>query len=306
MYVFDNLEKEILEKIEKKKEEFLRLFHGRGGVYEGWEFLTIDSIDSVLSIAYFDEIDEVLEKKLLGLYTKIFKTHLYKAIVLQRRYLPKAPSQVIFGELPEKVYANENAIAYKLNLLNNQNSGFFPDMKIGRTFVKENAKAKRVLNLFSYTCAFSVAALKGGANSVVNVDMSKKVLETGRDNHRLNDLEIKGAIRYMPYNILKSFSRIKRAGPYDLIIIDPPSFQKGSFAATKDYQKIIRRLEELASSECTVLSCLNAPNLNSQFIKDLMEEEAKSFTFIKRLENMESFPSKESERALKNLIFRNY
>ena len=150
-----------------------------------------------------------------------------------------------------------------------------------------------------------MAAFKGGASSVVNVDMSKKVLETGRDNHRLNDVEIRGT-RYMPYNILKSFSRIKKAGPYDLIIIDPPSFQKGSFAATSDYQKIIRRLAELASENCTVLSCLNSPSLDSAFIKDLMLEQAPEFKFINRLENMESFPNKESERALKNLVFRNF
>ena len=306
MYTFENLETELLEKIAKKDEEFIRLFHGRGGCFEGWEFLTIDSIDSVLNIAYFNEIEVDLEQDLHAFYKKIFDTGTYEAIVLQKRYLPKAPSEVILGELPEKVFAVENGISYKLNLLNNQNSGFFPDMKIGREFVKDNAKGKRVLNLFSYTCAFSVAALKGGANSVVNVDMSKKVLETGRDNHRVNGLEIKGAIRYMPYNILKSFARIKKAGPYDLIIIDPPSFQRGSFAATNDYQKIIRRLPELSSEECTVLSCLNAPNLDSQFIKDLMAEQAPDFKFIKRLENMESFPSKESERALKNLVFRNF
>ncbi len=305
MYTFENLESQLLEQIKDKTAEFMRLFHGRGGCYEGWEFLTIDSIDTVLSIAYFNEIEEEQEQQLYTLFTKLFDTGVYKALILQRRYLPKAPTELLFGELADKTYALENGISYKLNLLDNQNSGFFPDMKMGRSFVRENAQGKRVLNLFSYTCAFSVAAYKGGASSVVNVDMSKKVLEIGRDNHRLNGVEIRGT-RYMPYNILKSFSRIKKAGPYDLIIIDPPSFQRGSFAATSDYQKIIRRLPELASDECTVLSCLNAPNLESQFIKDLMQEQAPDFKFIKRLENMESFPSKESERALKNLVFKNF
>jgi len=305
MYTLEDLQTELLTKIQAKTEEFTRLFHGRGGCYEGWEFLTVDSIDTVLSIAYFSEIDEALEKQLYALFERLSQTGAYEAIVLQRRYLPKSPSEVIFGSLRERLYARENGILYKLDLLNNQNNGFFADMKIGREFVCENAQGKRVLNLFSYTCAFSVVALKGGASSVVNVDMSKRVLETGRDNHRLNDVQVRGT-RYMPYNILKSFSRIKKAGPYDLIIIDPPSFQKGSFAASKDYQKIIRRLDELASDECTVLSCLNSPSLDSQFILDLYKVEAPSFMFIKRLENMESFPSKESERALKNLVFKNY
>jgi 23S rRNA (cytosine1962-C5)-methyltransferase len=305
MYTFEDLHTELLTKTQAKTEEFIRLFHGRGGCYEGWEFLTIDAIDTVLSIAYFSEIDESLEKQLHALFDVLFQTDAYEAVVLQRRYLPKAPSEVIFGSLSERLYARENGILYKLDLLNNQNNGFFADMKVGREFVREHAQGKRVLNLFSYTCAFSVVALKGGASSVVNVDMSKRVLETGRDNHRLNDVEVRGT-RYMPYNILKSFSRIKKAGPYDLIVIDPPSFQKGSFAASKDYQKIIRRLDELASDECTVLSCLNSPSLDTQFILDLYKEEAPSFSFVKRLDNMPSFPTKESERALKNLVFKNY
>ncbi|MFC2073894.1 class I SAM-dependent methyltransferase [Campylobacterota bacterium] len=304
MYTLEKLQAELLTKTDQKTQEFTRLFHGRGNCFEGWEFLTIDAIDKVLSIAYFNEVDEDLDSKLQALFKKLFDTGAYEAVVLQRRYLPKAPSEVLFGALQEKVYAVENGIAYKLNLLNNQNSGFFPDMKIGREFVREHAQGKRVLNLFSYTCAFSVVALKGGASSVVNVDMSKRVLETGRDNHRLNDVEVRGT-RYMPYNILKSFSRIKKAGPYDLIVIDPPSFQKGSFAATKDYQKIIRKLKELASGECIVLACLNSPHLDSQFIIDLFKEEAPDFRFVKRLDNMESFPTKESERALKNLVFQN-
>jgi len=305
MVKLEEIEKDIVKRIGSKTEEFLRLFHGRGGFYEGWEFLTIDSIDSVLSIAYFDEIEEGLEKELFCLYAKIFEMGVYEAIVLQKRYLPKSPSETIFGVFPQELYAIENTISYKLKLLNNQNSGFFPDMKMGRSFIKDHAQGKNVLNLFSYTCAFSVCAYKGGARAVVNVDMNKSVLETGRSNHRRNGIEAK-VIKYMPYNILKSFSRIKKAGPYDLIIIDPPSFQKGSFAATKDYQKIIRRLKELASEECTVLSCLNAPNLSTDFIKDLFADQAPEFRFISRLENMQSFPNKDNERALKNLIYKNF
>lgn len=306
MFTFDTLKTKLLKNIPHQTNEFERLFHGRGGLYEGWEFLTIDSIDTVLSIAYFSEISPELERQLQALYQELFELEHYKAVVLQRRYLKGAPSEVIHGKMPAKLYAHENGLQYELNLLNNQNSGFFADMKNGRSFVREHAQGKSVLNLFSYTCAFSVAALKGGASRVVNVDMSKRVLETGRNNHRLNDLEIKGAVRYMPYNILKSWARIKKAGPYDLIIIDPPSFQKGSFAATKDYQKIIRRLSELASEKCTILSALNSPALQSQFILDLFKAEAPSFNYIERLKNLESFESLECERALKNLVFRNY
>jgi len=283
-------------------EEYTRLFHGRGNTYEGYRSLTVDSVDKVLFAVLFEPSDEedAIVSMLRDLYAGEGK---WEALVLQQRYLLGSPSRVIAGVLPNETYAIENGLKYRINFLNAQNIGFFPDMKLGREFVRENAKGKKVLNLFSYTCAFSVAAIEGGAASVVNVDMNKNVLSIGRENHRLNALEPKKA-QFMPYNILKSWSRIRKEGPYDLIIIDPPSFQKGSFAATSDYEKIIRRLHEFADEECIVLSALNAPELESEFIKTLFCDNAPEFRYIKRLKNLESFPEKEEERSLKNLIFK--
>jgi 23S rRNA (cytosine1962-C5)-methyltransferase len=283
--------------------EFKRLFHGRGGLYEGWKHLTIDSIDDILSVAlYFEEENEA---ELLEMLKSFVASSGHKTIVLQRRYIKGSPSEVIVGELADDIFVVENGMKIKLNLLSNRNSGYFPDMKNGREFVKENAKDKSVLNLFSYTCAFSVAAMMGGAYKVSNIDMSKGALSTGRTNHHLNDIDTRG-VSFHPYNILKSFSRIKKKGPYDLIIIDPPTFQKGSFEATKDYRKLIMKLPQIASEDCTLLACLNSPDLDAEFIKELIKELAPSFKFVKRLENVEEFASADEERSLKNLVFQRY
>jgi 23S rRNA (cytosine1962-C5)-methyltransferase len=298
----DALQQLLMTNAQDKTEEYTRLFHGRGDFYGAYQFLTIDSADQVLYAAFFAPDDE--EEPLVGMLQRFYKTEgKWRALVVQQRYLKGAPSEVVAGELPQETFALENGLKYRLNFLSNQNIGFFPDMKIGRAFVQENAKEKKVLNLFSYTCAFSVAAIAGGAESVVNVDMSKSALSAGRENHRLNEFHAKNS-QYMPYNILKSWSRIRKSGPYDLIIIDPPSFQKGSFAATNDYAKIIRRLKEFAAENCTVLSALNAPELGTEFIKTLFTENAPEFAFVRRLDNMESFPSDDDERSLKNLIFQ--
>jgi 23S rRNA (cytosine1962-C5)-methyltransferase len=282
-------------------EEFQRLFHGRGGLFPEWKHLTIDSIDDILSVAFYAEDER--ENELIAMLEAFVNASRYKTLVLQRRYLKGSPSEVLIGTLPENLCVIENGMKIKLNLLSNQNSGYFPDMKKGREFVRENAKDKSVLNLFSYTCAFSVAAKLGGAYTVVNVDMSKGALSTGKANHALNAIEPRG-VSYLPYNILKSFSNLKKKGPYDLIIIDPPSFQRGSFEATKDYEKIIKRLEELSSDDCTLLSCLNSPELESSFIIKMMSEFAPSFEFVKRLDNVPAFASDDEERSLKNLVFK--
>ena len=281
--------------------EFKRLFHGRGGLYEGWKHLTVDSIDTILSVALYDE--EPNETELLEMLKEFIKTKQYTSIVLQKRYLKGSPSELIIGEVTDDLYVVENAMKIKLNLLSNRNSGYFADMKNGRQFVRENAKDKSVLNLFSYTCAFSIAACLGGASKVSNIDMSKSALSTGRSNHHLNDLDTRG-VSFHPYNILKSFSRIKKKGPYDLIIIDPPTFQKGSFEATKDYRKLIMKLPQIASEDCLLLACLNSPELNVEFITELIKELAPSFKFVKRLENVPEFASADEDRSLKNLVFQ--
>jgi len=281
--------------------EFKRLFHGRGGLYEGWRHLTVDHInENILSIAlYFEEPNE---QDLIQKLIEFALQHGYETVVVQRRYLKGAPSEILLGEIPEDLYIIENGMKLKLNLLSNKNNYYFPDMKNGRTFVREIAKNKHVLNLFAYTCAFSVAAKFGDAKSVVNIDMSKGALKVGMANHSLNRLDPKG-VSFLPYNILKSFSNIKRKGPYDLIIIDPPSFQKGSFEATKDYEKIIKKLPQIASDECTLLACLNSPELESSFLIDIIQQWAPSFKYEKRLENVPEFRSANEEKSLKNLVF---
>jgi 23S rRNA (cytosine1962-C5)-methyltransferase len=89
-----------------------------------------------------------------------------------------------------------------------------------------------------------------------------------------------------------------------MIIIDPPTFQRGSFEATKDYEKIIKKLPQIASENCLLLSCLNSPDLESSFLIDFMKQWAPSFKFVKRLENLEEFASIDEDRSLKNLVFQ--
>ncbi|WP_417327547.1 class I SAM-dependent methyltransferase [Halarcobacter sp.] len=297
----NDLENILKENLKDKTKEFKRVFHGRGNFYEDFSFLTIDSIDKILFITFFEEIEKEVEKKLLKSLEAIYEEHDFECLVLQRRYLNGGENEVLKGVLPKQTQAIEHGLKYQLNF-SNKNIGYFADMKKGREFISSICEGKNVLNLFSYTCAFSVASINAGAKQVVNVDMAKNALNTGRENHSINALDLK-KVKFLPFNILKSWSKIRKFAPYDIIIIDPPSFQKGSFAATKDYRKIIRKLDELASKECVVLSCLNAPELDSNFIKELFKEEALSFRFIRKIDNLSTFPTNNEERSLKNLVF---
>lgn len=291
----------ILNNLENKSVDLKRVFHGRGNFYDDFKYLVVDSINDILMATFFEEVEVDIQKNIIKILDEVYATKGFKTLIIQRRYKKDNIYEIIRGNISDNLIAYEDGLKYALNF-SNQNIGIFPDMKNGRKFIKEISKDKNVLNLFSYTCAFSVSAIYAGALKVVNVDMAKNALTTGRTNHHLNNLDTK-KVKFLPYNILKSWSRIKKEGPYDIIIIDPPSFQKGSFAATKDYEKIIKRLDELASSSCTILACLNAPELDSLFLKEVFAIHSRGFKFLKRLENVEEFVTNNEEKSLKNLVF---
>lgn len=298
---FESLKQIILDNLKDKSVELKRVFHGRGNFYSDFNYLVVDSINDILLATFFERTDEKIEQELIKVLDEIYATKGFSSLIIQRRYSKDNLYEVFRGKLSQNTIAIENGLKYKINFTN-QNIGIFPDMKKGREYIQEISKDKNVLNLFSYTCAFSVVAVNAGAFKVVNVDMSKSALTIGRDNHHLNNLDTK-KVKFLPYNILKSWSRIKKEGPYDIIVIDPPSFQKGSFAATKDYEKIIKRLDELAKDKCVVLSCLNAPELDSEFIKNIFNQQAQSFKFVKKLYNQKEFITNNEEKSLKNLVF---
>lgn len=296
----ENLKKLIQNNLENKTFEIKRVFHGRANFYEDFNYLTVDSLNEILFATFFEESSD--ENEIIKALKEIANAYNYKTFIVQKKYKKDELNEAIIGEIPPFYIVVENGLKYKINFFN-KNIGIFLDMKIGREYISSICKDKNVLNLFSYTCAFSVVAINAKAKQVVNVDMAKGALTTGRENHHINNLDTK-KVKFMPYDILKSWNRIKKEGPYDIIIIDPPSFQKGSFAATKDYEKIIKKLPELASENCIVLSCLNAPELDSDFIKQKFEEFAPTFRFEKRLENLKEFITNNEEKSLKNLIFK--
>lgn len=93
-------------------------------------------------------------------------------------------------------------------------------------------------------------------------------------------------------------------GPYDTIIVDPPSFQKKSFIAKTDYCKILRRLPDLLTEDGKVLLCLNAPSLDTTWLHDQVNKEAPDLEFVERVPNPEVFQAMDPERALKVILYQ--
>lgn len=284
-------------------EDARRLFHGRGGILPGWKHVSVDWYAPAMLVTLYEESD--LTESLLKDLNDFARSELrVECLVVQRRYLSGSPVEVDWGCLPE--VAHERGLKYGLSLDKNQNHGFFPDMRPGRDWVRENASDKRMLNLFSYTCALSVAAIKGGAREVVNLDQSSRALSVGRENHRLNFDQVGcRRVSYLAHDLFKSWGRLKRQGPYDLVVLDPPSHQPGSFVALKDYPRMLRRLPEiLTPSGADILVCLNAPELGEGFITDLLSEYVPTAELVMRLPDPPGYLESGEGWGLKRLVYR--
>lgn len=288
--------------------ETRRLFHGRGRCWPGLEQLTVDWLQGVVLVALFKEPQaaelEALKHMLLTLATRPeWQASGAHSLLLQHRYQLQSPVDWLVGEAIDEWTLVEEGLRYRVDLGKKQNNGLFLDMRYGRNWVRANARGKRVLNLFAYTCGFSVAAIEGGASHVVNLDMSRPALSRGRDNHRLNGHDL-GQVSFLGHDLFKSWAKVKSGGPYDLVIIDPPSFQKGSFLLTKDYARVLRRLPELLTTDGCVLACMNDPAFAADFLIDGVTREAPGLRFEQRLDNPPEFPDTDIESGLKALVFR--
>ncbi|WP_175651559.1 class I SAM-dependent methyltransferase [Pseudomonas sp. Marseille-P9899] len=301
----DTLHQHLLTALNPPPTETRRLFHGRGRCWPGLEQITVDWLQGVLLVSLFREPPEGQLAELESLLRTLAASADWPgaAVLIQHRYLPESPGQWLLGEVCETRVIDEDGLRYQLDLGLKQNSGLFLDMRYGRRWVREQSAGKRVLNLFAYTCGFSVAAIAGGAEQVVNLDMSRAALSRGRDNHRLNGHDL-ARVGFLGHELFKSWGKVRKGGPYDLIIIDPPTFQKGSFALTQDYAKILRRLPELLTEGGTVLACVNDPAIGPEFLIQGMAEQAPQLTFVERLENPPEFPDADVAGGLKALVFR--
>ncbi len=249
--------------------ESRRLFHGRGHCFPGYEDLVIDWFRPVVLITLYRQRDEIWLAQLVALLR--LQIAAVEVVILQERYRQKSPSRTLFGKLSDEINAVEAGLKYRLRLNGVQNVGFFPDMALGRSLVKKIAAGKKVLNLFSYSCSFSVAALSAGATQVVNLDMNRGALDLGRLNHRLNNLDLRKA-SFLSLELFRSFNKLYKLAPFDLIICDPPADQGDSFQSQRDWPRLVRKLPSLLNPGGEILICLSSPYLSADYIQTLFQK----------------------------------
>lgn len=278
-----------------------RLFHGRGKCFPDLEHLTIDYFAPYILVVLFKELSPPFCQALIDQLKKLPLPAL-EGIVLQQRFTKPAIAEVVFGTYQSPSFACEPPCLYTIDLLANQNTGFFLDMRPLRQLLLQKGQPLRVLNLFAYTCSLSVAAMAGGARSVVNVDMKQNPLRIGQKNHSLNRLK-SGLVSFLKLDIRKNFNRLQRLGPFDLILIDPPCAQEKSFKIPGDYQRLIKRLSDFLAENGEIFATLNSPHFTTTFLNDLFQGHYPTTLTATVLPQSFDFPESQPELGLKVIQF---
>ncbi|MCB0379116.1 MAG: class I SAM-dependent methyltransferase [Bdellovibrionales bacterium] len=166
------------------------------------------------------------------------------------------------GEVPSDWTFCEGAVRYQGRLERGHNCGLFFDQRDRRDWVFQSSNNKKILNLFAFTCGFSLSAAMGGADKVVSVDLSKRYLQWGQKNFALNDLNPEDPrFEFRAMDSLKYLDWARRKGlQFDIVVCDPPSFSrdgKKTFKVDKQFAELIAACTQVLSPEGVLLFSTN-------------------------------------------------
>lgn len=192
------------------------------------------------------------------------------AAVVQKNSLPSRKAEglpqgdeLLAGDaLPERAAFLERGLSFVAEVSAGQKTGFFLDQRENRHVVRSLAAGRSLLNLFSYSGAFGVAALAGGATRVTHVDVSSAALELARENHRRNGQPVGGADSCVEAREADVFddlrARVQAGESWDFIVTDPPAFAKRKAdvdKACRGYKDINRLAFQLLAPGGLLLAC---------------------------------------------------
>jgi 23S rRNA (cytosine1962-C5)-methyltransferase len=171
-----------------------------------------------------------------------------------------APVTPIAGVPVDTLEVLELGVRFVIRPANGLSVGLYLDARDARAFVQAEARGRRVLNLFAYTCGFGVAARRGGAARAANVDASRKVLDWGEENLRVNGFPVDryDFIAGDAFDWLARFA--KKGETFELVVLDPPGFattKASRFSAGRDYHQLVAAAAPVVARGGLVLAMCN-------------------------------------------------
>jgi 23S rRNA (cytosine1962-C5)-methyltransferase len=252
-----------------------RVFNGEG---DGIGGVTIDHYNGYYVITWYSEGIYAFKTEIVESLKKLVKV---KGLYEKKRFAGKGnyieDDDFVEGEkAPSPLIVRENGIHFAVYLNDGAMVGVFLDQRdVRKTIRDEYANGKTVLNTFSYTGAFSVAAALGGAVKTTSVDLANRSRSKTQEQFSVNglvyddhDIIVEDVFNYFKYAVRKQLS-------FDLVILDPPSFarsKKHTFSAGKDYPELLAQAIHITEDNGVIVASSNCSTFGMKKFKDFIAQ----------------------------------
>ena len=242
-----------------------RLFNQEG---DGFGGLTVDLYGDYAVFSWYNSYVYQIRQTISEAFRQVFPEVLGAYEKIRFKGLDYESAHVYGQEAPDFFTVLENGVLYQVFMNDGLMTGIFLDQhEVRGSLVDGLAMGKSLLNMFSYTAAFSVAAAMGGASQTTSVDLAKRSRELSQAHFQANGIST-DAHRFIVMDVFEYFKYAKRKGlTYDVIVLDPPSFarnKKQTFSVAKDYHKLISQSLEILNPGGIIIASTNAANVSRQ------------------------------------------
>ena len=242
-----------------------RLFNQEG---DGFGGLTVDLYGDYAVFSWYNSYVYQIRKVISEAFRQVFPEVLGTYEKIRFKGLDYESAHVYGQEAPDFFTVLENGVLYQVFMNDGLMTGIFLDQhEVRGSLVDGLATGKSLLNMFSYTAAFSVAAAMGGASQTTSVDLAKRSRELSQAHFQANGISTDDH-RFIVMDVFEYFKYAKRKGlTYDVIVLDPPSFarnKKQTFSVAKDYHKLISQSLEILNPGGIIIASTNAANVSRQ------------------------------------------
>ena len=248
-----------------------RLFNQEG---DGFGGLTVDLYGDYAVFSWYNSYVYQIRKVISEAFRQVFPEVLGTYEKIRFKGLDYESAHIYGQEAPDFFTVLENGVLYQVFMNDGLMTGIFLDQhEVRGSLVDGLAMGKSLLNMFSYTAAFSVAAAMGGASQTTSVDLAKRSRELSQAHFQANGISTDDH-RFIVMDVFEYFKYAKRKGlTYDVIVLDPPSFarnKKQTFSVAKDYHKLISQSLEILNPGGIIIASTNAANVSRQkFIEQI-------------------------------------
>lgn len=268
---------------------------------DGLPGVTIDKYDTILVCQFLSAGADAWRHAIVQALVTLFPGHsIYERSDVDVRKKEGLQPTTGWLHLPREsgeVIIKEHGMSLLVDVMQGHKTGFYLDQRASRAAAKRYANNKTVLNCFSYTGTFGVAALQGGALSVTNADLSELALNTALKNAELNQLDLT-KIENVKFDVFKLLRQYREQGKqFDMVILDPPKFAEskaqlmGACRGYKDINMVAMQIVKPGGLLLT-FSCsgLMEDSLFQKIVADAALDAKRDCLFIEKLSQDSDHP----------------